>query len=89
MQRLQYILKQAHALARDKLMSYQLREQKDYGLKLKVNTYDVGDLVYVLDTAKKVGFSPKQYWKGPTLVVKVISCSKWPTERRLLFSTMR
>ena len=72
---LQFILRQVHTIAREKLESYQKRQQKDYDLKLKVNSYETGDLVYVLDTAKKVGLSPKlqKVWKGPMLVVEVIS----------------
>ena len=73
--RLKKTLMQAHDLARERLNSYQLRQRKDYDMKLKVNTYEIGDLVYVLDTARKVGFSPKlqQVWKGPMIVTKVLS----------------
>ena len=40
-----------------------------------MKTNEVGDLVYKLDSAKKVGQSPKlqQVWKGPFLVTKVLS----------------
>ena len=73
--RLKNILQQVHQLARDNLLSSQLRQKKDYDLRLKVKTYEVGDLVYKLDSAKKVGQSPKlqQVWKGPFLVTKVLS----------------
>ena len=70
------ILQQVHQLARDNLLSSQLRQKKDYDLRLKVKTYEVGDLVYKLDSAKKVGQSPnklQQVWKGPFLVTKVLS----------------
>ena len=53
--RLRKSLMQTHTLAREKLSSYQMRQQRDYDMKLKVNTYEVGDLVYVLDTARKIG----------------------------------
>ena len=68
-------LMQAHTLAREKLSSYQKRQQRDYDMKLKVNTYELEDVVYVLDTARKIGLSPKlqQVWKGPMIVVEVIS----------------
>ena len=73
--KLREVMNQVHTLAREKLVSYQKRQQRDYDLKLKVNTYEVGDLVYVLDTARKVGLSPKlqKVWKGPMLVVEAIS----------------
>ena len=65
-------MNQVHSLAREKLVSYQKSQQRDYDLKLKVNTYEVGYLVYVLDSAEKVGLSPKLQ-KGPMLVVEAIS----------------
>ena len=73
--RLKSILQQVHQLARENLLSSQLRQKKDYDLRLKAKTYEVGDLVYKLDSAKKVGQSPKlqQVWKGPFLVTKVLS----------------
>ena len=73
--KLREIMNQVHTLAREKLVSYQKRQQWDYDLKLKVNIYEIGDLVYVLDTARKVGLSPKlqKVWKGPMLVVEAIS----------------
>ena len=73
--RLKNILQQVHELARNNLLSSQSRQKKDYDLRLKVKTYEVGDLVYKLDSAKKVGQSPKlqQVWKGPFLVTKVLS----------------
>ena len=73
--KLKEVMNQVHTLAREKLVSYQNRQQRDYDLKLKVNTYEVGDLVYVLDTARKVGLSPKlqKVWKGPMLVEEAIS----------------
>ena len=40
-----------------------------------MTTYEIGDLVYVLDSARKIGISPKLQpaWKGPYVVSKVIS----------------
>ena len=37
--------------------------------------YEIGDLVYVLDSARKIGISPKlqPVWKGPYNISKVIS----------------
>ena len=49
--------------------------KKDYDLKLKTQSYEVGDLIYKLDSTKKIGQSPKlqKVWKGPFLVVEVLS----------------
>ena len=68
-------LKQIHTLARDTLESSQMRQKRDYDLKLKTQSYEAGDLVYKLDSAKKVGQSPKlqKVWKGTFLVVEVVS----------------
>ena len=73
--KLRNMLKQVHTLARENLLASQMRQKRDYDLKLKVQTYEVGDLVYKLDSAKKVGQSPKlqKIWKGPFLIVQVIS----------------
>ena len=73
--KLQKILYRAHELAREQLQSSQIRQKRDYDVKLQVNTYNVGDLVYVLNSAKRIGVSPKlQFiWKGPYVVSKVIS----------------
>ena len=40
-----------------------------------MTTYEIGDLVYVLDSAKKIGINPKLQlvWKGPYMISKVIS----------------
>ena len=73
--KLRKMLQKVHTLALETLLSTQMRQKGDYDLKLKIHSYEVGDLVYRLDTAKKVGFSPKlqQVWKGPLVVAEVIS----------------
>ena len=73
--KLQQILHQVHTLARESLQSSQERQKRDYDLKLKVTAYEIGDLVYVLDSARKIGISPKSQpvWKGPYVISKVIS----------------
>ena len=40
-----------------------------------MTTYEIGDLVYVLDSARKIGISPKlqPVWKGPYVISKFIS----------------
>ena len=73
--RLRSVLRNVHTLARDKLESSQCRQKRDYDLRLKTNTYEPRDIVYQLDSAKKVGQSSKlwQVWKGPLLVLEVLS----------------
>ena len=41
----------AHQIARKKLKSSQLVTKKNYDLKICVHEYNIGDIVYVLDTA--------------------------------------
>ena len=72
--RLKNSLMKAHELAREHLSSAQLRQKKDYDLRVKLHPYEVGDLVYRIESLKKVGQSPKlqQVWKGPLIIVQVI-----------------
>ena len=53
--KLKTIFKQVHTLARGILESSQMRQKRDYDLKLKTQSYEAGDLVYKLDSAKRVG----------------------------------
>ena len=73
--RLRNQLMQVHELAREQLSSAQRRQKKDYDLKAKLHSYEVGDLVYRIESIKRIGQSPKlqQVWKGPLLVIEVIS----------------
>ena len=68
-------LKRVHKQARDTLLSAQCRQKKDYDLKVLERKYNVGDLVYLINSSSKVGQSNKlkPIWKGPYLVIKVIS----------------
>ena len=72
--RLRSILSKVHTM-NENLVSAQIRQKKDYDLRLKTNTYEVGDLVYLLDSACKIGQSSKlqQIWKGPLLITKVLT----------------
>ena len=73
--KLRSILTKVHNLARESLATAQMHQKRDYDLRQKVNAYQVGDLVYKLDSVKKVGFSPKlqQVWKGPYIVSHVLT----------------
>ena len=74
-QHLRQVLKDVHALASQKLRT-QLNYQKHYyDLKLEENHYEVGDFVYRLNGATKVGESKKlkPIWIGPLVVTVVIN----------------
>ena len=68
-------IKRVHKQARDTLLSAQRRQKKDYYLKVLERKYNVGDLVYLINSSSKVGQSNKlkPIWKGTYLVIKVIS----------------
>ena len=68
---LQKSLKKAHDVARRNLKTTQERMKRDYDLKTYVRVYDVGDPVYILDTATIKGQCKKLSppWKGPGIVV--------------------
>ena len=53
----------------------QLRQKKTYDLKLRQKTYQLGDVVYVVDSSGKIGRSKKLLspWKGPYIIVEVLS----------------
>ncbi|XP_033731103.1 uncharacterized protein LOC117320667 [Pecten maximus] len=70
-QNLNRVIAEAHQFARHHLESTQVRQKKDYDLKLREQMYNPGDTVYKLDEATVVGQSRKLRppWKGPYLVV--------------------
>ena len=65
-------LRNVHTFARKKLKTTQLRQKRDYDLRVVQHQYQSGDLVYLLDSATKIGQSKKLRapWKGPYLVVE-------------------
>ncbi|CAC5407124.1 unnamed protein product [Mytilus coruscus] len=74
-QNLRNSLEDAHNIARENLKSAQKRQKQDFDLNLNFRKYCVGDIVLKLDTARKVGISPKLKapWKGPCVVIEVKS----------------
>ena len=72
---LQEILTKVHQVARDHLKVAQDRQKKTYDLKLCSRSYEVGDIVYKLESACKPGQSRKlnKVWSGPYLVIKALS----------------
>ena len=63
-------LNRVHDIARDNLKASQERQKGIYDLKYNQNVYNVGDVVYKLNQATKVGQSAKlkSPWKGPYLI---------------------
>ncbi|CAC5401380.1 unnamed protein product [Mytilus coruscus] len=61
-----------HHFARQNLKVAQLRQRRDYDMRILEHTYHIGDLVFLLDSSTKVGHSKKLKppWKGPFLVVE-------------------
>ncbi|CAG2227664.1 unnamed protein product [Mytilus edulis] len=66
---------EAHKFAREKLQAAQLRQKRTYDIKLYHKTYEVGDIVFKLDSTSKVGQSKKLRapWQGPYVVIRVLS----------------
>ncbi|KAI7811653.1 hypothetical protein IRJ41_008241 [Triplophysa rosa] len=63
-------LRDIHDVAREHLHAAQQRQKKIYDLRAQERKYIVGDLVYMRDSTKKKGQSPKLQppWKGPFVI---------------------
>jgi hypothetical protein len=72
---LQRATQMAHETARSRLKTSEERMKRDYDLKEFTRSYNLGDFVYVLDTATVKGkcrkLSPS--WKGPGIILKKLS----------------
>ena len=68
-------IKASHEAARENLGASILYNKRDYDIRAYQTSYDVGDLVYVLDPSNKPGVSTKlqPIYRGPYLVIKVYS----------------
>ena len=68
-------LKVAHQAVRDCLKQSQERQQSYYDRSKRQRTFDIGDLVYKLDTTTKVGLTTKlkPIYTGPFLVTEIMS----------------
>ena len=65
-----------YELVRKHLKANAKRQKRDYDTRIVFHSYLVGDIVYLLDSSKIVGKSPKlkrEVWKGPFVVVRKIS----------------
>ena len=69
-------LSRVHNLARETIGKTQMRQKRDYDLRVLVHPYETGDVVYLLDSSTKIGLSkqlrPPYY--GPLL----ITCARPP-----------
>ena len=74
-QQLRLSLQEVHNCARDKLGAVLHSSRRTYDGKSKVDVYDVGDLVYILNSAGKVGQSRKlqSIYSGPYLIICKLS----------------
>jgi hypothetical protein len=74
-QELSVSLQEAHKLARDRLKSSSKRMKRNYDLRVLERNYEVGDRVYLLDTAVLKGKCRKLCppWKGPGVIVTKLS----------------
>ena len=69
-QKLRETLKQVHEVARTNLKSSIHRQKRDYDLRVNLKKYNIGDVVYKINSASKVGQSKKLQspWLGPYLI---------------------
>ena len=72
---LKTVLREVHKLASEKLRTQLKYQKRHYDLKLQQVHYEVGNLVYKLNSATKVGESKKlkPVWVGPLIVTEVLS----------------
>ena len=70
--RLRETMDRTQKYARKFLKASQIKQKKIYDLRILSKQYEVGDLVYVSNLARKVGKSPKlqPVWNGPYVVTK-------------------
>ena len=69
--KLQEAIGHVHNETRQHLKQAQHRQKRDYDLRLQERKFEVGDVVYKVNSAMIVGQSPKlqNQWKGPFLVI--------------------
>ena len=67
-------MRETHRIAMENLKGTLLRRKRDYDVKLKQESYEVGDCVYKLNNAAKKGVSKKlPLYDGPFIVTWVLS----------------
>jgi transposase InsO family protein len=65
-------LKTVHRYARQSLKAAQMRQKRDYDMRMLEHSYNIGDLIFLRDSSTKIGLSKrlKPPWTGPYLVVE-------------------
>jgi hypothetical protein len=73
--RIQKEMQEAHELARQSLQMQQQRQKREYDIHARPSKYEVGDVVLLMNSGRKVGQSKKlaPLWKGPFVVVQVLT----------------
>ena len=82
--KLQEVLQDVHADVRKNLGVAQATTKRDYDVKAHVTSFEVGDLVYLQNTAHRAGLSRKfcPTYLGPYMVVEVLSPYLYRVEDR-------
>lgn len=83
-------MESVHNIARANLKSTQALMKRDYDLKTFARSYQVGDPVYVLDTAAVKGRCRKlnPTWKGPGVITRKLSDYVYEIKLRQKFMTI-
>ena len=65
-------LKTVHRYARQSLKAAQMRQKRDYDMRVLEHSYNIGDLIFLRDCSTKIGLSKKLKppWTGPYLVIE-------------------
>ena len=68
-------MEECHQIARENINKAQHRQKRYYDTNLYQNTYNLGDVVLKIDSARKLGQSSKlkSPWKGPYVITEVKS----------------
>ena len=69
-------LSKIHSLARETTGKTQMRQKRDYDLRVLVHPYEKGDVVYLLDSSTKIGLSKKL--RPPYIGPYLITCARPP-----------
>ena len=73
--RLEFVMRETNRIAGENMKGTLLRRKQDYDVKLKQESYEVGEFVYKLNNATKKGVSKKlqPLYDGPFIVPRVLS----------------
>ena len=72
-EQMRHTMTEIYAHVREHLNSTVIIRKRDYDTRIAMNNYKVGDVVYLRDSTKTVGLSPKlkaDVWKGPFIIIR-------------------